>query len=271
MKNKFEGYVIYSDLDGTLLNGEKEVSEENKKAIDYFIENGGKFSIATGRAFEAAEKYIEGVKVDIPAIVYNGGMIYDCKDRKAVKTKYLEREKMDLVHVLKEKYNDLGIEIYCGTDIYVFQDNKTAERQATKLLNINYKIPENLFELKWNKILLVGKAEHMDSIQHEFKEKYNAYLVRSGDRFLEIIPNNTSKGHALAEVIDLFKLDKSKVIAVGDDMNDAEMLQECGIGFCPENASDAVKKYAHVITNNNENHVIKGIVEWIEKETINKM
>ena len=84
MKNKFEGYVIYSDLDGTLLNNKKEVSDENKKAINYFIENGGKFSIATGRAFEATEKYIEGVRIDIPAIVYNGGMIYDCNKRSAV-------------------------------------------------------------------------------------------------------------------------------------------------------------------------------------------
>ena len=264
MDKKFEGYVIYSDLDGTLLNGKKEVSDENKKAINYFIENGGKFSIATGRAFEATEQYIKGVKIDIPAIVYNGGVIYDCKERKPLKTKYLEREKMNLVHMLKEDYDDLGIEIYCGTDIYVFKDNKTAERPATKLLNINYEIPENLFELNWNKILLVGKVEYMDHIQIEFKQKYNVNIVRSGDRFLEIIPDNTSKGHALKEIIDLFKLDKSKVIAVGDDMNDAEMIQGCGIGFCPENASNAVKKYADVITNNNEDHVIKGIVEWIE-------
>ncbi len=58
MKKKFDGYVIYSDLDGTLLNNNKEVSDENKEFINYFIENGGKFSIATGRAFEATEKYI---------------------------------------------------------------------------------------------------------------------------------------------------------------------------------------------------------------------
>lgn len=265
MKNKFEGYVIYSDLDGTLLNNAKEVSYENKKAIEYFIKNGGKFSIATGRAFEATEKYVRGVEVDIPAIVYNGGMIYDCKERKAVKVRYLEREKMDFVHKIKEEYNDIGIEIYCGTDIYVFQDNKTAERLATKLLNIVYDIPQDLFKLKWNKILLVGRVEEMDCIQKLFKEKYDIETVRSGDRFLEILPENISKGHALAEVIDLFNLDKSKVIAVGDDMNDAEMLQNCGIAFCPENASDSVKKYADVITNNNENHVIKGIVDWIEE------
>lgn len=268
MKKKFEGYVIYSDLDGTLLNSDKEVSSENRKAIEYFIENGGKFSIATGRAFEAAEKYIEGVEIDIPAIVYNGGMIYGCNERKAIKVNYLENEKKNLIHKIKQDYNDLGIEVYCGTDIYVFNDNGTAERQATKMLNINYELPENLFDLKWNKILLVGNYEYMNLIESEFKKKYDINLVRSGDKFLEIIPDNTSKGHALLEVIDLYNLDKNKVIAVGDDMNDAEMLQECGIAFSPENASEAVKKYADVITSDNDNHVIKFIVEWIEQERL---
>ena len=268
MKNKFEGYVIYSDLDGTLLNNKKEVSDENKKAINYFIENGGKFSIATGKAFESTEKYIEGVRIDIPAIVYNGGMIYNCNKRSAEKSRYLEKEKMGLVNKIKQEYSDLGIEIYSGTDIYVFQDNKTAERPATKLLKIIYEIPDNLFDLKWNKILLVGRCEEMDCIQKEIKDKYGVYVVRSGDRFLEILPDNISKGHALSEVIDLFNLDKSKVVAVGDNMNDAEMLQECGIAFGPQNASDEVKEYADVITNDNENHVIKGIVEWIEKESV---
>ena len=70
MAKKYTGYVIYTDLDGTLLNDEKEVSVENRKAIEYFIENAGRFSIATGRAFEATEKYIKGLDIDIPAIVY---------------------------------------------------------------------------------------------------------------------------------------------------------------------------------------------------------
>ena len=74
MKNKFDGYVIFSDLDGTLLNDNKEVSKENKKAIEYFIENGGKFSIATGRAIDSVSKYIESVKTDLPIITYNGGL-----------------------------------------------------------------------------------------------------------------------------------------------------------------------------------------------------
>lgn len=265
MADKYKGYVIYTDLDGTLLNDKKEVSPENRAAIEHFIENGGKFSIATGRAFEATEKYIKGLDIDIPAIVYNGGMIYDCANKKPVKEKNLENDKKEIIYKLIKDYSSLGIEIYSDTDIYIFNDSGMSERPATMLLNIIYDIPENLFELKWNKILLVGKRELMDELQQIFKEKYKIDIVRSGDKFLEILPHNTSKGHALKEIISMYNLDKNKVIAAGDDMNDAEMLKECGIAFCPENASDSVKTYADHITVNNNEHIIAAILKYIDE------
>ncbi|MDO5517281.1 MAG: Cof-type HAD-IIB family hydrolase [Clostridium sp.] len=265
MKNKYDGYVIYTDLDGTLLNDEKEVPEKNKEAINYFIENGGRFSIATGRAFESTEKYIENIKIDLPAIVYNGGAVYDCADKIAVREKFIENNKKEIVNKVLADYKDLGIEIYSNTDVYVFNNNGMSERPATLLLNIIYEMPDNLFELNWNKILLVGKKEFIDEFQYEFKDKYGTNVIRSGDRFLEILPDNTSKGSGLKEIIKLYKLDKNKVIAAGDDMNDAEMLKECGIAFCPENASDAVKKYADHITINNNEGVIYSILKYLEK------
>lgn len=264
MTEKYNGYVIYTDLDGTLLNDKKEVSPENRKAIEHFIKNGGKFSIATGRAFEATEKYIKGLKIDIPSIVYNGGMIYDSNMRKAVKEYILENKKKEVVYKLVKDYSCLGIEIYCNKDIYIFNDSGKSERPATILLNRIYEIPENLFDLKWNKILLVGNKEFMDELQEVFKDKYKIDVTRSGNEFLEILPDGASKGQALKEIINLYNLDKNKVIAVGDDMNDAEMLKECGIAFCPQNASEAVKIYADYITVNNNIGVIAAIVNFLD-------
>lgn len=266
MVEKYKNYVIYTDLDGTLLNDEKEVSQQNREAIERFIEDGGKFAIATGRAFEAIEKYIDGLKLEIPSIVYNGGMIYDCESKRLIKEHVLEDNKKEVIYKLVKDCSNLGIEIYCGKDIYVFNNNGMSERPATKLLNIIYDMPENLFELKWNKVLLVGEIEFMDKLQSIFKERYNVDVIRSGDKFLEILPNNISKGQALKEIIDLYKLDRKKVIAVGDNMNDAEMLTECGISFCPDNASKEVKEYADYITVNNNMGVIKAIVNFLDKK-----
>lgn len=269
MENKFDGYVIFSDLDGTLLNDEKKVSVENKEAIRYFINNGGKFSIATGRAVKAIEKYIEDVEIDLPVITYNGGILYDYNKKMVIEEKVLEFEKKSLVYKIAEDYKNIAIEIYSDENIYVFKDNGMSDRPATRLLNMTYDIPKNFVDLKWNKILLVGEIEIIDKIEDEFQNKYNTNIIRSGAYFLEIMPNDTSKGHALNELISIYNLDKEKVIGVGDDMNDAELLMESGIPFCPENASEKLKKYAKHITTNNNNSIIVHIVNWIE-ERVNR-
>ena len=204
----------------------------------------------------------------MPVIVYNGAMVYDEKNRKSIKVHYLEEEKKEIVHKIKENYSNVAVEIHCGVDVYVFNDNGSSERPATKFLNVIYEMPENLFDLKWNKVVLIGDHEYMDFIQKELKSKYDTDTIRSGNIFVEIMPDEVSKGNALEEIMEMFNLDKSKVIAAGDDMNDAEMLQKCGIAFSPENASKSVKQYADVITSDNDKHVIKFIVDWIEKERV---
>lgn len=264
MKNKFDGYVIFSDLDGTLLNDNKEVSKENKKAIEYFIENGGKFSIATGRAIDSVSKYIESVKTDLPIITYNGGTIYDYNKKKIISEKVLDKDKKALACKIADDYENIGVEIYVGKDVYVLKDNGVSDRQATRLLNLKYDVPENIFNLSWNKITTVGKIGLMDEVESEFYNKYKTKAIRSGECFVEIVPDNASKGDALNEIIKTYNLDKKKVICAGDNMNDLELLMEAGISFCPENASNEVKKYANHITVNNNEHIIPNIIKWIE-------
>lgn len=264
MKNKFDGYVIFSDLDGTLLNDQKEVSKENKEAIKYFIANGGKFSIATGRAIYAVEKYIKDVKTDLPIITYNGGILYDYNKKKPIFENIVDEEKKKLAYKIAEDYENIAVEIYSDNNIYVLKDNGMSDRSATRLLNMTYSIPEDILNLKWNKILLAGSIELIDKIESEFQKKYDTKVIRSGEYYLEIMPENTSKGHGLNKLIDIYDLDKEKVICVGDNMNDAELLIEAGIPFCPENASEELKKYAKHITVNNNNHIVPHIVKWIE-------
>ena len=264
MKNKFDGYVIFSDLDGTLLNDNKEVSKENKKAIKSFIENGGQFSIATGRAIDSVSKYIEDVKTDLPIITYNGGMLYDYNKKKIISEKILDKDKKALAYKIADDYENIGVEIYVGKDVYVLKDNGMSDRQATRLLNLKYDIPENISSLNWNKITTVGKIKLMDEVESEFYDKYKTKPIRSGECFVEIVPDNSSKGHALNQIIKIYNLNKKKFICVGDNMNDLELLMEAGISFCPENASNELKKYAKHITVNNNEHIIPHIIKWIE-------
>ena len=73
----FRGYTLISDLDGTLLDDNKKISDGNLEAISYFQSKGGKFALATGRAPLRAAMFKNIVKTDIPSIFLNGILISD--------------------------------------------------------------------------------------------------------------------------------------------------------------------------------------------------
>lgn len=71
--------LIVTDLDGTLLNEDEEISAKSEEAIKKFKKNGGLFSIATGRTESTVSDFVDQLEVDIPVILYNGARIVDPK------------------------------------------------------------------------------------------------------------------------------------------------------------------------------------------------
>lgn len=264
MKKKFDGYVIVSDLDGTLLDDNKNISKENLTAINYFTNNGGKFTVATGRVIEATEGYLLKIEVNLPIIVYNGGVIYDYNNKKILSEKFVDDKQKKITNKIKEDYEDVGIEIYANRKLYVIKDSGNSIRSATQMLDIIYDIKEEVFSMNWHKILIVGKSEVIDYIEKTFEDKYNIKGTRSGSTSFELLPANESKGQALKNIIKMYNLEPNKVICVGDNMNDLELLREAAFSFCPKNGSEQLKKYTDFIAPSNEEHVIKHIVKWLE-------
>lgn len=266
MKKKFDGYVIVSDLDGTLLDNNKNVSKENIQAINYFTQNGGKFSVATGRVVEATCEYLSNVQVNIPIIVYNGSVIYDYNNKKVLSEKFVDDNQKQIARRIKEENENVGIEIYANNKLYVLKNSGNSIRSATQMLDIIYDVKEDIFLMDWHKILVLGDPSVVDNVEKTFESKYHIKGTRSGSTSFELLPANESKGQALKKIIEMYNLDPNKVICVGDNMNDLELLQEAAFSFCPENASERLKKYTDFVAPSNEEHVIKHIVKWLENK-----
>ena len=73
----FEGKLILTDLDGTYLFDDHHISAENRAAVRYFMDNGGLFTVATGRSKAGMEHFFPELEINAPAILYNGSVIYD--------------------------------------------------------------------------------------------------------------------------------------------------------------------------------------------------
>ena len=134
----FEGKLILSDLDGTYLYDDHHISEENRAAVRYFMDNGGLFTVATGRSKAGMEHFFPELEINAPAILYNGSVIYDFERKADVLDTCVEQAGFDLCKTLEATFSDIGIEVYANHTPYVAQDNFWTRRHFQ-----NVKMPWN--------------------------------------------------------------------------------------------------------------------------------
>lgn len=266
---KFDGYLLVSDMDGTLLNSKGKLSEENKIAIEYFVDNGGQFTLATGRALLSVKKHINKMKVTLPVLLYNGTKVYDYNNESLIWEKFLEEERKNLARTLTKIESNVGIEIYSNEVIHIYKSCKRTERFKNLGYDVRYKVEDSIFDEKWTKVLVVGEKEELDEVESYIRNIYGDNdIVRSSDVYLEIIPKGISKGEALKKLIKLKQLNDLKVITVGDNLNDVELLEVGHYGFCTENGSPLLKASTNYFTKSNDEHAIEHIIRWIEEELL---
>ncbi|MCX7709227.1 MAG: Cof-type HAD-IIB family hydrolase [Clostridia bacterium] len=265
----FKGVLLVSDMDGTLLNSSNRISDENRKAIENFVEGGGLFTIATGRSSTILEKFLKELPVNIPVIVINGAQIFDFKKKEVLFRWALEKDIESTVRYLLDSYpSGLGMEIFSDAGVFVVRENEITEEHRSREC-----IMPGAFEIKdipkpWYKVVLAWENEKLKLIEAGLEGKMGtAHSAFSELRFLDITHKNASKGIALRELCNILGRSYSRVIAVGDNLNDLEMFKAAGIGIAVENAHEELKKHAAFCTNHHDQHAIAEIIRWIEEKS----
>lgn len=271
---KFQGITIVSDMDGTLLTEEKTISQKNLDAIRYFRENGGNFTVASGRVYQSVVSYCDEILPTLPVISHNGGVICDTNTNQVLYCKLLSGNYKEVAKEIHKQYPWLGIEGFTPSEILFFCDNPYVRKHISD---------ERIFpddQIKWHsleeetgewcKILFACETHEADRLEQELPPKYPQYhFVRSEAHYFEILPPGVNKGTALKELLRLCNLTAEQCYALGDNMNDAELLREAGIGIAVQNASDALKQTADaVLPCTNEEDAICYLIEQIEKGCI---
>ena len=109
----FKDYLLVTDLDGTLLDSQKKISAENKAAIDEFINGGGIFTIATGRGYNMALPIMQMLKVNAPAIIFNGCAIFDFNKEEYLWQEFLKKDSREYVKAFV-CFPKIGCEVLSG-------------------------------------------------------------------------------------------------------------------------------------------------------------
>ncbi len=259
---KFTGKLLVSDMDATLLNSRHMVSERNREAIEYFISEGGRFTVATGRMVPAVRAYFAQMSINAPALLHNGAKIYDFEKDEALFEKFIEEPRKNAIRRVHDELPEIGLEVYADERVYIYRECSETDRFKTRSYDVTYSLPDEIWHRPWIKALLIGDRELLDKYEPIYRRDYDSgYCVRSGSMYLDVVANGVSKGKALTELAGRLGIDRENIYAVGDNMNDVDMLMAAGNSFAVENAEEAVKTAADRIVPSCENSAVAYIIE----------
>ena len=260
---RFDGYLLCSDIDGTLITSDHRVSKENLIAINYFKEEGGIFALATGRAPQSVNMFLNEVRSNAPMIVQNGAGIYDHSIQKYIWSDTLDTGVFDAVEYLYKNFPDAGIEINTESEIYVSRENYYTEKHRQDehlpyIIKHYTQIDERIM-----KILTSQEESYTYEMEKAMRNTpfYDKYkLVVSSANYFEVLKKGVNKGTALKELAKILNIDMSKTIAIGDNDNDVEMIEMANIGATVKNASEKALQCADMIVASNNESAIADLI-----------
>lgn len=263
--------LLALDLDGTLFTKDKQVTDENRAALKAAEAKGVHVVITTGRPLPAINHVLEdlGLLDDKHySVTFNGGLV-QCNNGDILIKKEMTRDDLKQIYAV---FEPLGLPMDVISDGIVYgvpsKSNHSLYRQANPTLTfVDVEsiddIPENIV---YNKVVTVCEEAFLDvQIEKLPKQLYQNFEVfKSREIILEVMPKGVHKAVGLKLLSDYLTLDKSQVMAMGDEENDLTMLEWAGLGVAMVNA---VPKAKAVTTKTNEE---SGVAEAIHKYILEK-
>lgn len=250
----FSDILLTVDYDRTLTAPDSTIPERNIEAIRFFMENGGAFTVNTGRSVPMAKAFLDKVPSNVPLLLYNGSAAYD---RERAELEFVHEIRLDMwktVGELLELFPDLTVEIQ-GIDRHynfipnpawdAFSGNNCAYGMAEWGQDLGPFLKFSLYgQIRDVTVahLFEGSEEEirrMDEAQALIEQVYGEYVTafRAAPRIIDVHAKGVSKARSARELQQ--RLGRKILVCVGDAENDIQMLQNADYAFVP---SDAILK-----------------------------
>lgn len=273
---KFEGYLICTDCDGTLTDSRGQLSGENAAAIRHFQEEGGLFTVSTGRFPRYILKFKDKFWPNTYQVVGNGTTIYDADNDRMLHQVTLDPPPREaLEYIVSEGLCDLifvdHITYSTGWQRVAADSANRWDRQLENSSDLEdlFKGTSDLAKQEpWHKInFCFTDPEECMRVQHIMREKFPQYrFERSWATGMELLPMEGGKGPAVKRLQGMLggKEKIHTIIGVGDYENDVSMLEMADIGYAVSNATELCLKAADRITVSNNENAIAVIIQELE-------
>ncbi|SFB97838.1 hypothetical protein SAMN04488102_10274 [Alkalibacterium subtropicum] len=288
--------LIVSDMDGTLLDEEMEISQANVSAIKRVQSQGIHFAIATGRDYPLASPVLEENGIKCPLIAQNGAQYFDADGNNRY-NRGLEKSTVRKMLSIFSDYNDIHEELMTNKGIFSDNKDKRLEMLAMMIYDMN---PDTTYEEA-----LENAAGYAEKLQINFVDDYQEIIsdnsaiilkvsvhsskgrevlgplreelhreipdlaiTASSKRNLEINHAAAQKGIAVAQLAKQLGIKADEVMTIGDNLNDLSMLEWAGYSVAVANAEPEAKEAARFETSSNRQN---GVAEAISRVLSGKM
>lgn len=284
------------DLDGTLLNSYGEVTPATKEALLKAKEKGVEIVLSSGRPISSTESLARELGVDNYLISGNGAAVYDIQNQKLIWDRFLTKEQVLNIAKLCEE-NSFFYNVYTEDEVIasslnynvLFYHKENLKKIEEKRTHINVvqniaKYIEESGKDKFLKITVCDESQFIfNSIMKRLKlidgidvletEYMSRKKIKSGTEdisiqyfYTEVTNKNVNKWSAIEFLLKMLNINKEEVLAIGDNMNDIEMIQNAGLGVVMGNSNPKMKEIADEIVSDNNS---EGVLEAFNKFILN--
>lgn len=258
--------IVFSDIDGTLLNKNRELSNLTIQQIKRVVENHNvKFVMVSARMPLGMQHLYNQLSIDSPIICYNGALILSSLTNGFKSQNILHSQSInhDIVQKLfkEAKSKDIHFGLFSNNNWYA---NKIDEWTLKEENNTRVKsaIQPDMDELiaglidqklPIHKLMIMGDVSKIDTFINFSNQNYGSQVTnyRSKDTYIEVSPITSNKASGCAFLLNHLNISSNDAIAFGDNHNDVEMIKNVGLGIAMENAPSEVKNVAKRVAPSN--------------------
>jgi Cof subfamily protein (haloacid dehalogenase superfamily) len=250
--------LVAIDLDGTLLNDSKEVSERTATALCGLPERGVRVVIASARPPRSVRHIYRLLKLDTFQINYNGALIWDEPNRRAVFHRPLPGQLVaQMVDVARDWFDDVLVTCEIMDRWFTDRDDHTHTTETGRMFKPDVIAPlESFLNQDVTKLMFLGDEKMISELEPLLYRHFGQQvtILQTDDDLLQITNPDVGKSTALQWVSDHYGVAIENVMAIGDAPNDVGMLQLAGVAVAMDNAKPIVKEVADWIAPSNNDH-----------------
>lgn len=261
--------LVASDLDGTIIDRNNHIAKKNFEAIKKLHKKNINFAVCTGKSYSVSKKVCKQFNAEY-GIFGNGTQIINLKTGKELFRKTLPKQDLLFISTLAKRYN-FHIHLYTDNEVITekleFMDLRNFMLKEKSSDSLEFKIVKNIINyiednspdvfslvisteknslIEFKTLLTINS--NIDCAYISKRGIYKDLIINKNYEYLNISPSGVNKNEAIKELCKKLNISSNDTLAIGDNVNDLEMIKEAGIGIAVNNSYDDLKEVATYVT-----------------------